>query len=245
MGYTKYLFDKDFFKKETAESFYVAGFIAADGWIYSPENSNRKRFELGLSLKEEDKSHLEKIQKIIGSNHKLYKRIIKNSKRDPKYNDSVSYTLLISSLDYVKDLEKFNIIPNKSLIYEFPLWLKTHNNVSSFLAGYFDGDGSISFDKKRENGNVRKTPQARLHIRGTKEFLQSFHEIIFDNCDTSIKLKTISKDSGINSLQYTGNKNVHSILNFLYSDELFLQRKYDKFLELQNLIDGNKNVILS
>jgi hypothetical protein len=179
------------------------------------------------------------------SNHKLYKRIVKNSKRDPKYNDTITYTLLIYSPEYVDDLTRFGIISNKSLTYKMPDWIKNHNYINSFLAGYFDGDGSIGFDKKQSNGNLRKTPQARLHIRGTSEFLKDFHSILFKNCDIPTQDKVISTDSGIGSIQYTGNNNVNSILNFLYKDGNFMQRKYERFLELHKIMNEGADNVLS
>jgi len=250
MGYTKHTFNKDFFKEETCESFYLAGFIAADGWIYEKIDSrNKKHNDIGISLKENDKSHLQKIQNMIKSNHKLYKRVIKNSKRNLKYNDSISYTLLLYSPEYIEDLKKFGIHSNKSLTYNLPDHIKNHKYINSFLAGYFDGDGSIGFDKKYSNGKLRKTPQARLHLRGTKEFLTSFHDVLFKNCEIPTETKIIGQDSGIGSLQYTGNNNVHSILKFLYGDSniLCLDRKYEKYIELENIItkNGEPNAILS
>ena len=139
-----YSFDKDFFKKDTPESFYVAGFLAADGWLYKKKDGiNGLSYIIGLSLKEEDKSHIEAIQKLLKSNHKLHKRVIKNSKRDPLYNDSITYTLQICSKDLFNDIKRFGLLPKKSLTYKMPQQLLDHKYIKYFLLGYFDGDGSI------------------------------------------------------------------------------------------------------
>lgn len=232
-------FNQYFFSTNTPEAFYLAGFLAADGWICRAINkSGQKHCEVGISLKEEDMAHLEKIKVLLGSNHKLYRRLVKNSKRNPAHNDSITYTLLIYSQQLINDLERFGIFSRKSLNFDIPVWLREHSLVKHFLLGYFDGDASIGFDKKHGNGKLRKTPQARLHIRGTKEFLTNFHSILYRNCNLCTEQKIISKDSGIFSLQYTGNRNVHKIMSYLYDDAtVYLDRKYSRYTELvDNLI---------
>jgi hypothetical protein len=231
-------FNQDFFSVDTPETFYLAGFLAADGWIYNPIDKNgNQHHEVGISLKEDDVGHLEKIKILIGSDHKLYRRVVKNSKRNLKYNDSITYTLQIYSPQFINDLGRFGIFSKKSLTFDMPIWLQEHKLVKYFLLGYFDGDASIGFDRM-QNGKLRKTPQARLHIRGTKEFLTNFHSILYRDCDLCTEEKTISKDNGIFSLQYTGNRNVHKIMSYLYDNAvIYLDRKYERYTELvDNLI---------
>jgi hypothetical protein len=76
-------------------------------------------------------------------------------------------------------------------------------------------------------------------LRGTVDFLQEFHNILYNKCNLVTKNKIISIDSNIGSLQYTGNKNVVSIMNFLYSNPvIFLDRKYQRYEELNNIINN-------
>lgn len=236
----KYSLDTTIFSQETPASFYLAGFIAADGNIYTDvDKQGKKHFDLGISLKEGDRPHLEKIKKLMGSDHKLYRRVIKNSKRNPNYRDSISYTLFVYAPELLKDLQSFGITSSKSLTYKMPEWLINHDMVKHFMLGYFDGDGSISFDLKHSNGSLRKTPQARLHIRGTQEFLTEFHHILYTNCNLSNQDKTVSKDSGIYSLQYTGNPNILNIMGFLYSDAvIYMDRKRQRYEEVCKIVDN-------
>lgn len=229
----KYTLNESFLSKESPESFYVAGFLAADGWvkIVQKKNTRHLRYDVCLSLKEEDKEHLEKIKKLFETQKPLYKRLVKNSLRNPLYNDTITYSLNLYSKNIFEDLKRFNVTPNKSLTYQFPEWLLSHKYVNHFMRGYFDGDGSISFDSKN-----RKTPQARLHIRGTKYFLEAFHQILVLNCGLE-KSKIIGTNSNIGSLQYTGNKNVYKIMSFLYQDSpIYLDRKFKKYQTLYNLV---------
>jgi len=232
----KYTLNDMFFSNDTPESFYLAGFIAADGNIYDNiDSKNKQHNELSISLKAGDILHLEKIKTIIGSDHKLYKRLIKNSKRNVKYKDTVTYNLSIWAPQFINDLRRFNIGHRKSLTYDVPNWLMDHKLVSHFLRGYFDGDGSIVLDKLALHA---KTRQARLHIRGTKDFLHNFHSILYTNCNLKTQHKKISKDSGTGSLQYTGNPNICKIMNYLYDNAtIYLDRKRARY---QEIIDNSK-----
>lgn len=57
--YKKYNVNENFFSLDTPESFYWAGFIAADGCILK----NLKVLEIGLGIK--DKKHLKKFKSAI------------------------------------------------------------------------------------------------------------------------------------------------------------------------------------
>jgi len=227
--------NEDFFSTDTPESFYVAGFIAADGNIYDNiDSSGKKHWTISISLKEEDRCQLENIQKLIGSNHTLYKRIVRGGKRNPKYNDSITYSLSIFSKKYCQDLRRFGIEHRKSHTYVIPQWIKKHQFIRHFLLGYFDGDGSISIAKLQPK---HKTPQSSIHIRGTKELLSDFHEILYQYCNLSKQYKLINKDSGIYSLQYGGNPSICRIMSYLYKNApMYLERKYNVYLTIKGLL---------
>ena len=58
------------------------------------------------------------------------------------------FRLTVNSYTLCQDLEKYGIVPRKSLILKFP------NNISDemlphIIRGYFDGDGSISCYKRK------------------------------------------------------------------------------------------------
>lgn len=107
----------------TEQSAYWAGFIAADGYIYKPNNY----FRLEINIK--DKQHLELLGNDIGKNVTEYQ----------KHN---SCKLTISSKHIVNILEQYNITQNKSFTLKFPTNINT-DNIHHFIRGYFDGDGSF------------------------------------------------------------------------------------------------------
>ena len=61
--------DHEFFSRDNEESFYIAGFIAADGGIKDRKNTSENIiYELGIALSKEDKDFLEKLRKIMKAN---------------------------------------------------------------------------------------------------------------------------------------------------------------------------------
>ena len=107
----------------TEKSAYWAGFIAADGYIYKPNNYVR------LEINIKDKQHLELLGNDIGKNV-------------TGYNKHNSCKLTISSKHIINTLEQYNITQNKSLTLQFPTNINT-DNIHHFIRGYFDGDGSF------------------------------------------------------------------------------------------------------
>ena len=107
----------------TEKSAYWAGFIAADGYVYKPNNYVR------LEINIKDKQHLQLLGNDIGKNVTDYQ----------KHN---SCKLTINSKHIVNTFEQYNITQNKSLTLQFPTNINT-NNIHHFIRGYFDGDGSF------------------------------------------------------------------------------------------------------
>src|SRR5271155_3770844 len=58
--------DHDFFSRENEESFYVAGFMAADGCVKKRKNtSGNLRYEVQLSLSKDDEAHVKLIKNLM------------------------------------------------------------------------------------------------------------------------------------------------------------------------------------
>jgi hypothetical protein len=132
----KYSQNDLFFNSFNSKSVYWAGFIAADGYII--------RNTLNIKLKSTDKFHLLKFIKDLNSN-----RIVLDYKG--KRNNTITYSSQISltSDQIVKDLyEKYNIVPNKSLILSPPN-ITDITYTDCFIKGYFDGDGTIYWKDNR------------------------------------------------------------------------------------------------
>ena len=113
---------------EDDDFIYLMGFIYADGCIVKNGNS----FSLRLSVAETDLEHLIKISKIVNKNIKINKYIMNDGAQD-------RYMFQINGMDILDIVSKYGIIPRKS--YN---WIEPQippNLLSSFLRGWFDGDG--------------------------------------------------------------------------------------------------------
>lgn len=206
--------NEDLFKQDAASSFYWSGFIAADGCV---KLHSHKYKQLSIGLAEKDEKHLYKFKEIIGYNGPI------RQKED--LAECHSSEICIRSDKIFDDLARFNIVPRKSLILTFPEWLINNSNINHFMRGYNDGDGSFYISRPK---NERTVKQLYFSLRGTKEFLEVYSQILSKQCD--IDYKKPRANSGIYTLEYGGNRKVCKIRDFLYNnsnEQIRLDRKYD------------------
>jgi hypothetical protein len=214
---TIYSCNHNIFSEETEKSFYLAGFIAADGSLQNKKHS--KILKIALSRK--DLGHLEKIKFLLESNNPIKNYITKPSRLVKTCNE-YSELSIVSDKIY-NDLGNFNIVPNKTFIYSMPNWLIAHPLVSHFMRGYNDGDGTFSHCGL---GKRRTVIQLSFSIIGTENFINQYKAILINNCN--INNTKIIKIGNVYRLCYSGNKNIYKIVNFLYKDTtIFLDRKYN------------------
>lgn len=212
-------FDEDFFSYNTLESFYLSGFIAADGNISKIKN------RLTIALAEKDLLFLEKIKHLIKYEGSLYKYVVKNSKRNIKWKDSIYYALSCSSKRMAEYLSKFNIIPAKTKTYNMPDWLINHPYINHFMRGYFDGDGHLG---------LRENKKLRWHLSGNYFFIKNFQSVLEKMCNIHHN-QIIIRPNGLCCLEYQGTIIVPKICKFLYNNSTFhLDRKYDIYYNVVN-----------
>lgn len=207
----KYTSNDNFFSQNTPESFYWAGFIAADGCI----NKHGKKLSIGLSYK--DKELLEKFKKCINYTGPI------RFKEDKIGRGGKTNYIDIFNKQIINDLARFNIVPRKSLTLTFPEWLIEHELVNHFMRGYFDGDGCIY---------RMKNNYPYFMVYGTEKFLIEYKKILVENC--KLNDNKIHKLPSIYSLNYGGYENVEKVRNFIYNnvtEDMVLDRKYKKFFK--------------
>ena len=216
----KYKINETYFEKiDTEDKSYFLGLIFADGYL------NEKRKYVSISLQDIDVDILQKLKLSIETNKPL--QYIKRKEE----NTRNQYRLEITRKKITEDLLKLGVSQKKSLTASPS---KLHNlpeNIKkSFLRGYFDGDGSLTFYK------VKNTLNSTVNICCTKEFYTYFSEfiqkIIKVNCTLSKRFKD---DTNIYDLRICGNRNVKKFLEFLYENStIFLDRKWLKYKEFIN-----------
>ena len=201
--------NEDFFGKWSTEMAYVLGLIITDGCISKTGT---------VSLSMNDREILEKVKTVLGSAHKI----------EPSKHQENLYIFHFARENMVNDLNKLGVIPKKSLKVTFPDVPQEY--ISEFIRGIFDGDGSVYFDKRSKNYPLRTS----FHS-GSKAFIEKLE-------DNLIRLgmpkrRRISQQKTKNGIYYGiryGHENSSKLFNILYKNagnRLFLERKYNRFLE--------------
>lgn len=201
------------FSTLTEESCYWAGFIAADGNV---DSKNRMR----IMLKYDDFNHLCKIKEFLISTHTI------SVNTDKYYRCSFELT----SLPLVSGLrENFNVVPNKSLILEFPESILQSEHLKHFIRGYFDGDGSIC-----ESFSNRKSVTASLYATfcsGSSNFIHDLQSIIDIEVGASSSLQQINNANKY-QLKYNTNQ-AKLLLSWMYENSsVYLERKFQLYQKL-------------
>lgn len=227
-----YSINHDYFNKiDTEDKAYFLGFLFADGCNISNAEA------ISLALEETDKEILEQFSRLISSDYPLKylnAREIKNKKTGKTYISKPQYLFRITSKNLSQQLTKLGCVPRKSLILQFP----TEDQVSEhlirhFIRGYFDGDGSFTL---RKRNNRKDCVTLSTSIVSSRDFCN----VLADKIKTYVNINLqISKPSNCSdktgAVRSTGTQQVYRLLKWLYSDcEIFLKRKYDKFISVEN-----------
>jgi len=206
----RYSFNEDFFSQENEYSYYWAGFLAADGCVKDRKSKNGNRiYEIELALANKDLNHLEKFKLALKSNNKIHYMKNKNAN-----------SIVLVSKKLTNDLEKFNIVPRKTFIYNIPDFVSNSTLFRHFIRGYIDGDGSYYISNKKITYYI--------DIKGTFNTLNSI-KIYLDSIVSKKNSNKIRQVKNIFSLSYGGNICVKEIINHLYNDaNIYLDRKYSE-----------------
>ena len=209
----KYTLNEKYFDIiDTQEKAYIVGLLFADGCISEKTNI------ITISLKEEDKNILLKINKEIGSNRPLtYLRY-----NDKNLNWSNQYMLNINSKYMVNSLRNLGLFQNKSLKIEFPSWI-TDEYYFHFLRGDIDGDGCIFKTEKR------------MSFIATENFCNSVSEYLNNNLSVHCSISLCHKNDNVTTRdsRISGAKQVKKVLDKLYENaNMYLDRKYQIYKSL-------------
>lgn len=214
-----YQINEEYFDKiDTQEKAYWLGFLYADGYVTCQN-------EVGLSIKDTDIEHLKKYSEALSSNYPIHCYTVSNKQ---PYGGCRYARVLFRSSHMVESLTRNGCIPRKSLVLKWPteeqVPLKYWN---SFLLGYIDGDGCITFSDKAHR-------LMRIKICGTKEFLMGavdqINTIVYpDKIFPPLEKRRLDKENTY-SISISGKSRVEKILHNLYqSSPVHLDRKWEIF----------------
>ena len=205
---------------DTEEKAYWLGFIFADGYIATSSNN----FE--ISLKEEDKTHLEKfnifmkgpVNKVKIGKVRCGNTICKRCRWGSR-NKHLKEVLI-----------SYGCVPQKSLILQFPdsSIFKSSDLIRHFIRGYWDGDGCLTYANKEHT-------RPDVSVLGTEDFLTSIKEHLPLKFDYKLGYNKGSNKTRILSIF---GKNGFELVKYLYNNcTIYLDRKYEKYLEYCRLYE--------
>lgn len=203
---TKYSFNENYFETiDSEEKAYWLGFLYADGYVVN--NDVDKQYRVCLTLNENDKGHVELFKECLESNNSI--RTVCTKLNDKEYFSSQFY---IYSKKMVNDLYNNGCVQNKSLILKPPVIID--NLVGHFIRGYFDGDGSIYYDKKRD--------RYVFSILGTNEVLLW----ICNKIGIGKHIRNAKKDSLCKEMRVNKKADLIKIYDYVFKDSsIYLERK--------------------
>lgn len=201
---------------DTNNKAYILGLLCSDGSIHKTYAS------VALSLQEEDKYILDRINEEIDSNRPLLFRDYK-SKKSTYLNQ---YQLTIVNR-YIHDvLVGYGLIPNKSIYGGFPNGIP-EEYYSKFFLGIMDGDGTIHRNPKDRRCGFLGTEAFCVEAKNIIERILGIH------CSIMYNHGEKGKDRPTRVLQVAGRHQVKKFLDWLYTDaDMYLTRKYEIYKDL-------------
>ncbi len=219
-NHRKYYFDEHLLDVvNTPDKAYCIGLFMADGC-----NQLDKSY-FSIVLQARDRDILDKISIMFQSDYPLHFR--DSSKYDYMAQDV--YTIRWNSKYFCKKLNELGIVPNKSLILEFPYWLDRHL-IPYLIKGYIDGDGWI-------NTNQIGFMSTEKFCIGVQEYLNSI------GISSYIMDMKRHYSNQTKELLISGRNNIWPLARIMFSHgNLYLNRKYQKYIDYK-FIDINNSLL--
>ena len=137
-------------------------------------------------------------------------------------NHQNQYVLAITDNYMCKQLKKIGVVERKSLILQFPDFLRP-DLIRHFVRGYFDGDGCVYYDVKRN--------KCTTNIVGTLEFCTGVSNIMSAMFIKNNIYKPRNDEKNTYVLQTSANLSSYKFLSWIYRDcDIKMRRKYESYL---------------
>lgn len=204
----------NYFDIESENMAWILGFLASDGTI----SKTRNTIKIGLSIK--DKEILERIRQELQLENEIY-----------EYTTNKGFDVVELAWNCQKHkqaLATYGILPSKTFYLTPPNKLNKKFQ-KDYLRGYFDGDGSVSYNSSNKAISFSITS-------GTKEILEWIINFLYE--EYNIPKVNIYETKRLNTSYYfnysiNATKQIYHILyDDLKEDSLYLKRKYIKYTEL-------------
>ena len=227
---------------DTEEKAYWLGFMYADGCISSPRKNSKKEYSIELSLSLVDIEHLYKFQNFLQFNHDR----VKYSKIQLNGKDHFRCRFSFSNKHVWEVLNNYGCTPNKSLTLDFPsediFFNKDKKLIISFIKGYFEGDGCLSYIKHQTKKGERYSVVSS--VLGTKDFLEKTAEYLGVKKSMLQANKNKSNSSGKTYTLFIRQKQTQKILHLFYDDsKVHLDRKYNRAILFKDRVIDKEELL--
>lgn len=200
--------NESFFSTWSPDMAYVLGLIITDGCVSRTGT---------VSLRINDRELLEKVKKVMRAEHNI------TASRHQKN----LYIFHFARENMVRRLGALGIMPKKSLVVKFPEIPQEY--LPDFIRGIFDGDGSVMLNKIS-----KYCPLIAKFYSGSKEFIEGMESKLQElGMPKRIIYCQKARKNPYHSIVY-GHKDCERLFRIMYgntSEGLFLERKYNRFLE--------------
>lgn len=215
-----------FDKIDTANKAYFLGFLFADGC------NVMEKYEVTLHLQSCDRPILEAFKKEINSTLEIKRQ----SKILPNGETHYYDILKICGKYLCTRLNGLGMTPRKSATIAFPKEGEVpHAFFRDFLRGYVDGNGSLGWDHARRKYEVS--------ITSSKIFCQQYHDYILKELGINCRFYEYKSrgDKPYEDCVISRKVESFKLMDYLYGNsELYLQRKYEKYLIAYNEMNDTK-----
>ncbi len=220
---------------------YWLGFLWSDGYVWKRIRSGRGvEYGLKLDLSSVDYDMLVQFKKDLNistdiKSYSPYKNSFPTSNgvcRCSYYNKTMVSVLM----------DKYGIVPHRTdvmpLLKQIPIVYE-----KDFIRGVLDADGSFTHYQTIDCGVLRD--KFLVNFGGTSELMYFIwlhlktHSIIHSAEMPQLYKRHPERDGCYYDLKLCGKKQTKSILHYLYDDaEIYLPRKYQKYKNIQNILDN-------
>lgn len=201
-----------FFSVWSPEMAYVFGLLITDGCLSKVKNSS---YRISLCLNDADL--LKCVAKAMGSDRAM---------QQSKHQEGL-YMFIFGRDKMAHDLIGLGMKPKKSMDIEFPNVPKEY--IRDFIRGVFDGDGSVFFEKRSAEYPLRAN-----FVSGSKAFIETLENKLNMLGMPKRNIYQQPTKNGISYMFRYAHRDSETLFDLLYKNaknNLFLRRKYDKFLE--------------
>lgn len=236
----------DFFKSVTTEiQAYLLGLIASDGCV------STLNYRLCHKASDIDAEEIIPMYKLISPNarvERIKEQVSSKPVRGRCITNKPHFRLTIQSKSIVESLNKFGLVDRKTYV-ELHLPNIDKELIKHFIRGYFDGDGSISYNITPPNKkNREKNPRIRCNMSicsKTKTLLEEM-QVFLQECNIKATLCKAARDD-MYILSVSSKRDLNEVFHLLYDNsEIYLSRKFEKFnhyvnTEVTQLIAEHRN----